>query len=273
VTNPVEATSLALAAVERLVRPPDLGGAVELAIAAPKSRTFPTRLSESLGVCLKFGGAHAVRAEGRALAYPADSVCVRSPGTVWSTADTGPVGFLSIDVAPALLPAECRGGMRFVRPAQLPDLPALARLLLAPQPRLRKDEALSNLVAALVTSGALEAPETLDHASPRAALDRARAFLQSSLESNPSLDDVARAAGMNKHVLVRHFRKRFGTTPHAYLVMAKVEDARRRLARGDAAIEVAATLGFADQAHLTRVFRDLVGLTPAAYRRRVRTAT
>jgi AraC-like DNA-binding protein len=261
----------ALEAIEGLARPGDLGGAVEVAVARPAWRSFPERVTDSLGVCLKIGAAHEVRADGKRLDYPAGSVCLRPPGCVWSTDSTGPVGFVCVDVARSLLPPDIgRGRMDFARPADLPDLRALVQLLLSPADRLAKDEALAALVSLVIARGVVLVGARLDRQGTAAAIERARSFLEDSLEANPSLDDVAGAAGMNKHVLVRHFRQRFGTTPHAYLVLSKVERARTMLARGAAAAEVASVLGFADQAHLTRTFRNVVGLTPAAYRTRVR---
>lgn len=263
---------MALAAVETLVRPSDLEGTIEIVLASPASRTFPPRLTDSLGICLKIGGSHSVRSDGRWLDYPANSVCIRPPGCVWSTAATGPVGFVSLDIAPDVLPETIgRGRMVFVGAGELPDVGALARLLLSHASRLQKDEAVSNLVSRVSDRGVVGCREPLDRAVSPVALERARSYLDAALEANPSLDDVARASGMNKHVLVRHFRERFGATPHSYLVMAKIARAKGMLSCGAAAADVATTLGFADQAHLTRTFRTSVGLPPAAYQRRVRT--
>ena len=79
-----------------------LENAVEIVDAAAENRSFPDRVNESLGVCLKAGPEHEVRADGRALRYPGDAICVRAPGTVWSTRATGSVGFLSIDIESCL---------------------------------------------------------------------------------------------------------------------------------------------------------------------------
>src|SRR5262245_9562346 len=51
-------------------------------------------------------------------------------------------------------------------------------------------------------------------------------------------------------------------------VRTRVESARSLLARGVASSEVADATGFADQAHLGRVFKWIVGLTPNEYARR-----
>ena len=69
----------------------------------------------------------------------------------------------------------------------------------------------------------------------------------------------------------RHFRETLGRAPHAFVIDRRVERAKRLLLQGDLAVkEVASSCGFADQAHLTRVFRCRLGTTPVQLRRRSR---
>jgi AraC-like DNA-binding protein len=261
---------VALADIETLSRPAELAAAVEITIASPAVRAFPTRVSGSLGLCLKVGAAHALQADGQTREYPADAICVRPPGCVWSTANTGVAGFICVDIAAANLPSNYRSGrMEFARAVEL-DVRALAALLSSAAPRLQKDEKISEVIDWSARAGIILSPELHQHQAGALPLERARAFLETSMASNPSLDEVAQAAGMNKHVLIRTFRKRFGATPHAYLLMSRIEHARTLLCRGCSVAEVALCLGFADQAHFARVFRRLVGLPPATYRRRAR---
>ena len=84
--------------------------------------------------------------------------------------------------------------------------------------------------------------------------------------SDLSLADIADAVGVSRYHLIHMFHSEAGTTPHAYLVGRRIEAAKRRLRQGEAPVRVAATTGFADQAHLTRVFKARVGVTPGAYR-------
>jgi AraC family transcriptional regulator len=65
----------------------------------------------------------------------------------------------------------------------------------------------------------------------------------------------------------RHFRESFGRTPHAYIIERRIDRARRQLAQSSLPIkEVASACGFADQAHMTRVFQAHLHTTPAALR-------
>ena len=65
--------------------------------------------------------------------------------------------------------------------------------------------------------------------------------------------------------LVRSFTRRFGVSPHAYVVGRRIDEARRRLLRGTPPADVATAVGFYDQAHLTRHFRRHTSTTPARY--------
>jgi len=56
-------------------------------------------------------------------------------------------------------------------------------------------------------------------------------------------------------------------TPHAYQLDLRINRARQLLRRGDAPADVAQQLGFADQSHFHRAFRQRVALTPGAFQR------
>jgi AraC-like DNA-binding protein len=68
--------------------------------------------------------------------------------------------------------------------------------------------------------------------------------------------------------LVKSFSRTFGIAPHRYLVSRRIDLARRRLLDGEPVAQVATSIGFHDQAHLTRHFKRHVGTTPARYARR-----
>jgi AraC-like DNA-binding protein len=53
--------------------------------------------------------------------------------------------------------------------------------------------------------------------------------------------------------------------PHAWLTQLRANRARGLLLAGEAPTSVAYRCGFSDQSHLTRTFRSMFGMTPAAY--------
>ena len=65
------------------------------------------------------------------------------------------------------------------------------------------------------------------------------------------------------------FRNSLGTSPHEFLIRRRIERAQQLMLSTDMPLcDIAAECGLADQAHLSRLFRKVVGETPAAWRRR-----
>jgi len=99
-----------------------------------------------------------------------------------------------------------------------------------------------------------------------ARMQQVRDLLAARIAENVSLDDLAQAADVSRFHLIRLFRRRYGVTPFAYQRNLRVERVRDALRYGEPLAEAAAELGFADQSHLGRVFRAVMGATPGQYR-------
>ncbi|MEM7354142.1 MAG: AraC family transcriptional regulator [Acidobacteriota bacterium] len=109
-------------------------------------------------------------------------------------------------------------------------------------------------------------------ARPRRQICRAIDFIEDHLDARLTLSMIAEASGLSRFHFLRVFKQATGTTPFAYLMRRRVERARRLIARGRPLADVAYSTGFADQAHLCRRFRQIVGMTPGeAARKALRT--
>jgi AraC family transcriptional regulator len=87
------------------------------------------------------------------------------------------------------------------------------------------------------------------------------------------LELAALASDVNVHPthLARAFRRRCGRPVGDYVAGLRIQYVCRRLVDSRASLgQIAVDAGFSDQSHLTRVFKSLTGVTPAAYRRRQR---
>jgi len=97
---------------------------------------------------------------------------------------------------------------------------------------------------------------------------RVRAFVEENLERNLSLADIAQTAGVSVFHLVRQFHETFGCPPYVYLTKRRLERAREMIESGDTPLKcVAASCGFSDQSHMTRLFRRMFKVTPGECRR------
>lgn len=147
---------------------------------------------------------------------------------------------------------------------------AHAALAAEPAGDLAIDEAVLAAVAAL-RPHLRPGPPVRDRKTrtEHAAVRQARRHLSERWDQRVTLTDLADAAGLSRFELVRRFREQNGVTPHAFQTNLRVDHARRLLAAGEAPAAVAAACGFADQPHLTRVFKRAVGVTPGRYARAV----
>ena len=102
---------------------------------------------------------------------------------------------------------------------------------------------------------------------PPRARQRVREYIDAHLESNVSLEMLAGIAGLSISRFARAFKQSEGVTPHEYVMRCRVRRAQELLAATDMSLsQIAYTSGFSDQSHLTRRFREQVGLTPSSYR-------
>jgi AraC-like DNA-binding protein len=94
---------------------------------------------------------------------------------------------------------------------------------------------------------------------------QAREYLHESLAANVSLDDLARATNLSKFHLARCFRETTGMAPHQYQKLLRLQAARRLLEAGATVRAAATRTGFADASHLTRAFREWLGVPPGQW--------
>lgn len=80
---------------------------------------------------------------------------------------------------------------------------------------------------------------------------------------------LARYAGLHASHFIRVFRRLTGLAPQAYLRQVRVSRARQLICGGAELADVACLTGFFDQAHLTREFKKIHGITPGRFARAV----
>lgn len=99
-----------------------------------------------------------------------------------------------------------------------------------------------------------------------AKLQRAAEFISDNRTRRLTLEDICAATELSASYLIRSFKRRYGLTPHAYLINRRVQYGQAELRRGRAIADVAQDAGFADQAHFQRAFKQLLAATPRQYR-------
>jgi AraC family transcriptional regulator len=97
---------------------------------------------------------------------------------------------------------------------------------------------------------------------------KVREYIDRHIAGPVLVADLSALVGRSEAHFSRCFRRTFGEAPHAFLLRRRLELATQYMLETDTALsEIALRSGFADQAHLSKRFRDSTGQTPAAWRR------
>jgi AraC family transcriptional regulator len=93
-------------------------------------------------------------------------------------------------------------------------------------------------------------------------------FIDAAMDDELTLDRLAEVAGMNPFYFARTFRRRFGETPHRFVLRRRIDRAKRLLSETDTSlVEIALNCGFASQSHFSSMFHRHVGVTPSRFRK------
>ncbi len=99
---------------------------------------------------------------------------------------------------------------------------------------------------------------------------RTTEYLEAHLTHDTTLDTLSDMVSLSRSYFCRAFKASTGLPPHKWLMKARVERAKQILVEAKMSLaEVALTVGFADQAHFTRIFSRTVGHSPRAWQRSV----
>jgi AraC-like DNA-binding protein len=113
----------------------------------------------------------------------------------------------------------------------------------------------------------LEARATANRRVGSAALRAGRAAMRLVDDPRLAMDTLADEQHVSRRQLERDFRQWLGTSPRHLAQVARVQAVSRKAQAGSALADIAADVGFADQAHMSRVVRQLTGLTPLRFTR------
>lgn len=99
----------------------------------------------------------------------------------------------------------------------------------------------------------------------RLQLQRVIDYIQSHLDRDLSLKELAALVDLSPHYFAQLFKQSIGLPPHQYLIRCRIERAKELLIRQLPLAEIAKAVGFVDQSHFHRHFKRLVGVTPKAF--------
>lgn len=259
-------------------RPHDLSQ-LELRRGFGVARPVPRHWHEEYQLCLIQSGPSELNYRGTSYPTPPASLFMVYPGEVHSNRvyDGAGCSYRTLFVDAELMrraAAEVYGkesGLPFFPTSVVFDKDVLRQyldlhfVLERPSSSLERQSLLLDLLAVLITRFAEQRPRPRLRRSEQQGIRRACDYLIENHAENVSLEHLARIASLSPFHFNRVFSEKFGMPPHAFQTQVRVSRAKALLRQGWAISQAASQTGFADQSHLNRHFKRLVGVTPGQY--------
>jgi len=97
---------------------------------------------------------------------------------------------------------------------------------------------------------------------------RTVAYIEANLGSKLGIREMADLVALSTSHFSRAFKQTLGSSPMAYVAVRRIERAKLMMtSTGQRLTDIALACGFADQSHLNRYFRRVVGVSPGLWRR------
>ena len=95
----------------------------------------------------------------------------------------------------------------------------------------------------------------------------AEKFILETIDEQITLKDLALKIGYNESYITRLFKKKFGLTPHAFIVNKKLNKVKKELLNSEniSLAQLSNEAGFYDQSHLYKVFKRSYAVSPKKY--------
>jgi AraC family transcriptional regulator len=231
-----------------------------LHLGAPVPVSYRAAHAERQGVRLhgQFCVVPATTSTRWVLSAPARSLLLRlAPRLLAETAEAMGVRAEDRDLAPAI----------HVRDAQIERIGWLMQSEERdghPAGRLFSDGLATALAARLVALQTRREPRTRRRALAPRLLRRVIEFVESHLDEDLTLAQLAGVAGLGVSHFKPLFREAAGMPPHRFVLQRRVERARVRLLERDGTrTEIALDCGFSHASHMARVMRRILGAVPS----------
>ena len=261
-------------------------GGVELLRAGFAGPAYAKHRHDTYAICVTDRGLQAFDYRGATRLSAPGQVVVLHPDEAHdgrAGSDAG-FGYRIVYVAPIKIAEAARSLCDAGVPLPFVGEPVLANATLAKAvtdafqsfPAALEPLAIDALIEGL-TRGLIEADPSIRRKPRRVAcdlrgLERARRYLDAEKTRIVTSAELEAISGHDRFALARQFREAYGTSPYRYMLMRRLDWVRREIRSGKALAEIAIDAGFADQPHLTRMFKAAYGLSPAQFRAACRSA-
>ena len=254
----------------RTIRKRHVGDLMLADVRYPPRARLPRHEHERAYFCLILSGNYGEGYVRRTRVCEPMMVVFHPPGEQHAeTMGDTPVVSFNVELGPEWLQHMCDCGLPFDQPVERRGGPAvelasrLFRELFSAEPGSLLT--IESLTADILL--ALSPPAARNDAGMPSWLRGAPDLIEAHLQKPPALRTLASAAGVHPVHFAAAFRRFYGCSPGEYARRRRIDFARKQIANPELPLaRIALDVGFADQSHLTRVFKRFTGFTPREYR-------
>ena len=132
-------------------------------------------------------------------------------------------------------------------------------------------EAVCRILTLLVSEQRMGTQAKKINAAHTEAIHKVAEYIDENHWQPLGLEGLAVIAGMSKYHFLRVFKEATGVTPHRYVLLKRIEAAKKILKTTEISVyEVSIRVGFKDECHFSRTFKNITQITPIQYRKRSR---
>jgi AraC-like DNA-binding protein len=238
----------------------------DLLRAHASAQGFDAHLHETFSVVMLTKGSVSLRAPGWSEAARAGDVFIFNPFEVHAgESSQASVEYQVLYASPRLV-ADCfaRSGRRFAWPTLHKGVVKRSAVTEALAEQVGKSTVDTASIESALERVLRECSLDLQHSEGQSmqAVRIAYAVIHERYMDPLSTEQLAEYARLHKCHFIRLFHRVTGLPPQTYLRQIRLAHARELICSGAAPIEAAHAAGFCDQAHLTREFKKVYGVTP-----------
>jgi AraC-like DNA-binding protein len=245
---------------------------LELKEAVFKEQSFPNHFHDAYSIGIIEEGIENISLAGAHITAHAHSAIIINPYEIHANSFYDKdkwkyrIVYINEELMQYLQRNTCFENKKIFFPTHILDDKQLYQYLLAFHRSAGDTNILVRAIQYLIGHYAIVKPDDRVQATPAAIIEAAYK-LRIHYSDKILLDDIAAAYGMDKYKFIRAFRRHTGLTPVSYLLLHRINEAKRLIAANEPITSVALETGFYDQSHFTHYFQKYIGVSPLAYRK------
>ena len=239
---------------------------VELLYAQNHTLDFPNHTHDTFNIAIILNQSFCAKLPSSFLKAPVGTICITNPYEVHATPCDKQTGntFHTFYISPGVLKEINKGIDVFFKDRVIYNNELFNNFYFLSQnvhnTLINFEKLLKNCLGSLIGEYATE----IHFKSSQKQLFQT--FLMEDHFEKFSLDRTARYFGIDKYKFLRLFKQETGLTPNSFVILKRIDKAKKLISGDCDLLDVAISSGFYDAAHLCREFKRYTGVTPNTYK-------